>query len=182
MVKKDKKMKLIVLKNDVTSQDLSDVVLYTPNMSDDEKMVLSQSIDLTISDTLANTENVINAILPKDYQDSHLDYHLFLTADDNDNELAQSLDINTLKNILIYVKDFKDGRVFSLIRQLRKINDHAMIIVGGAFGLDQSSYFVKSGANGFIVNDNKVGTLILTLNDLKTAQSRQSVNALPMFR
>lgn len=135
MAKKDKKMKLIVLKNDVTSQDLSDVVLYNPNMSDDEKMALSQSIDLTISDTLANTENVINAVLSKDYQDSHLDYHLFLTADDNDNELAQSLDIKTLKNILIYVKDFKDGRVFSLIRQLRKINDHAMIIVAVRLGL-----------------------------------------------
>lgn len=173
-------MKLIVLKNDVTSQGLSDVFLYDPNMSDDEKTALSQSIDLTISDTLTNTENVINAILAKDYQDSHLDYHILLTADDN--ELAQSLDINTLKNILIYVKNFKDGRVFSLIRQLRKINTHAMIIVGGAFGLDQSSYFAKSGVNGFIVNDNKVDTLILTLNDLKTAQSRQSVNALPMFR
>ncbi|MBE9578644.1 MULTISPECIES: DUF934 domain-containing protein [Moraxella] len=175
-------MKLIILKNDVISQEVSDVVLYATNMSDDEKTALSQSIDLTISDTLANKENTLITILAKDYQDSHLDYHILLTADDNEHELAQSLDINTLKNILIYVKDFKDGRVFSLIRQLRKINDHATIIVGGAFGLDQSSYFVKSGANGFIVDDDKVDTLILTLNDLKTAQSRQSVNALPMFR
>lgn len=175
-------MKLILLKNDVTIQDLSDVVLYIPNISDDEKTVLSQSIDLTISDILINTETAIIAILARDYRDNHLDYHVLLTVDDNENELAQVLDISLLKNILIYVKDFKDGRVFSLIRQIRKINNHAMIIVVGAFGLDQSSYFIKLGANGFIVNDDKVDTLILTLNDLKTAQSRLSVNALPMFR
>lgn len=174
-------MKMILLKTDITQNNISDLRLYAPNLSDDEKTALSEQIALPLSDDRVKNDNGIIAILPKDFTDEQSDEYLLLTADDNEDELAEHLDIKKLTNILIYVKDFKDGRVFSLIRQIRQVNTSATIIVSGEFGLDQSSYFVKSGATGFVVDDDKVDTLKHTLSDLKSAYNGQSVRALPIF-
>lgn len=88
----------------------------------------------------------------------------------------------TLQAVYFYVADFKDGRVFSLVKHLRNQGFDADIYIAGEFGLDQANYFVKSGASGFIVNDDKIDTLKHTLKDLKSAHFGQSVSALPMFR
>lgn len=121
------------------------------------------------------------AYLPEDFLGKADDY-LLLTADDSVACVQAVLDVANLKNVVMYVQDFKDGRVFSLIRQIRQINLQANIIIAGEYGLDQSSYFVKAGASGFLVSDDKIQTLKHTLGDLKTAQSPKSLQALPMFR
>lgn len=173
-------MKRIDFKHgNISQSDVLDIVLLANHLSDDEKTALSENVDLPLVDGIADDK--ITAVLAKDFANYENSY-LLLTADDNEDELSQILDIKRIQNILVYVKDFKDGRVFSLIRQIRKTNETADIIVSGKFGLDQSNYFVKSGANAFIVADDKIETLIRTLNDLSTAQSRQSVSSLPMFR
>ena len=55
------------------------------------------------------------------------------------------------------------------------------IIVAGEFALDQANYFVKSGADAFVVADDQVATLSKTLTDLATGHNGESVNRLPLF-
>lgn len=88
----------------------------------------------------------------------------------------------SVQTVIFYVADFKDGRVFSLVRHLKQTGFKGDIWIAGEFSLDQSGYFYKSGATGFIVQDNQLATLKNTLADLKTAHFGQSVNSLPMFR
>ncbi|WFF39383.1 DUF934 domain-containing protein [Moraxella nasibovis] len=116
---------------------------------------------------------------PNDYHDTR---GLLLTADSTVSEVQAVLDQALVNLFVIYVADFKDGRVFSLVRQLRKISEQAEIIIAGEFGVDQAAYFYKSGANGFAVSSDKVVTLKSTLDDLKTAHAGTSAGALPMFR
>lgn len=104
---------------------------------------------------------------------------VLLTAD---NSMADLDNLpKSVQTVIFYVADFKDGRVFSLVRHLKKtfVGD---IWIAGEFSLDQSGYFYKSGATGFIVQDNQLMTLNNTLADLKTAHFGQSVSSLPMFR
>lgn len=85
------------------------------------------------------------------------------------------------KSLLFYLADFKDGRVFSLIRHARHKGYIGEIIVAGEFALDQANYFVKSGADAFVVADDQVATLSKTLTDLATGYNGESVNRLPLF-
>lgn len=87
-----------------------------------------------------------------------------------------------LQAVLFNVADFKDGRIFSLIKHLRHQGYQSDIYVGGDFALDQANYFIKSGITGFIVADDKLTTLKQTLSDLQTGHLGSSANALPMFR
>lgn len=111
---------------------------------------------------------------------------VLLTADTTADELDLLIKNHLLeiKSVYFYVADFKDGRVFSLIKYLRNqgYDKQNAIYVCGEFGLDQANYFVKSGANGFVVSDDKVATLKHTLTDLQTGHFGQSANSLPMFR
>ena len=104
---------------------------------------------------------------------------VLLTADNHLSDLDNLP--KSVQTVVFYVADFKDGRVFSLVRHLKKtfVGD---IWIAGEFSLDQSGYFYKSGATGFIVQDNQLATLKNTLADLKTAHFGQSVSSLPMFR
>ncbi|UNU74209.1 DUF934 domain-containing protein [Moraxella nasovis] len=107
---------------------------------------------------------------------------LFLTADTTFEKL-QDLIINGDNTPLIfYIKQFTDGRVFSLIRHCRQKGYQGQIIIIGQFAADQAGYFVKSGASGFVVADGQADTLTLTLKDLQTAHVGLSANQLPMFR
>ncbi|WP_323842695.1 DUF934 domain-containing protein [Moraxella sp. Pampa] len=115
---------------------------------------------------------------PSDYHDAS---GLLLTANDTIETVKAVLNQTSIKLFVVYVLDFKDGRVFSLVRQLRQLDTQARIIVAGEFGLDQASYFYKSGADGFVVSPERITLLKSTLNDLKTAHAGTSANALPMF-
>ncbi|MDO4441190.1 MAG: DUF934 domain-containing protein [Moraxella sp.] len=114
------------------------------------------------------------------------DFHgtrgLLLTADNTIDEIKDVLDEALINLFVVHVSDFKDGRVFSLVRQLRQLSEQAEIVIAGEFGLDQAAYFHKSGANAFAVAPERVDTLKNTLDDLKTAHAGTSASALPMFR
>ncbi|AKG19781.1 hypothetical protein AAX09_05495 [Moraxella bovoculi] len=116
---------------------------------------------------------------PTDFRDTR---GLLVTADNTIKEIESVLDEALINLFVVYVADFKDGRVFSLVRQLRQLREHAEIIIAGEFGLDQASYFYKSGANAFAVRPELVTTLKTTLHDLKTAHAGTASDALPMFR
>lgn len=116
---------------------------------------------------------------PTDFRDTR---GLLVTADNTIKEIESVLDEALINLFVVHVADFKDGRVFSLVRQLRQLREHAEIIIAGEFGLDQASYFYKSGANAFAVRPELVTTLKTTLHDLKTAHAGTTADALPMFR
>lgn len=133
----------------------------------------------------------IGIIKERAYGDSTLlstpnDFHetrgLLLTADNAIDEVKEVLEEALVNLFVVYVSDFKDGRVFSLVRQLRQLSEQAEIVIAGEFGLDQAAYFYKSGANAFAVASERISTLKNTLNDLKTAHAGISAGALPMFR
>lgn len=132
---------------------------------------------ITVKDRIHNDGILLST--PSDYHETH---GLLLTADSTTEEVQSVLDTAPITVFVVYVADFKDGRVFSLVRQLNKLCEQAKIIIAGEFGLDQASYFYKSGANAFVVPVDKVATLKSTLSDLQTAHTGTSANALPMFR
>lgn len=103
-----------------------------------------------------------------------------LTADTTPDEI-EAIVAAAPKSLLFYLADFKDGRVFSLIRHARHKGYTGEIIVAGEFALDQANYFVKSGADAFVVADDQVTTLNKTLTDLATGYNGESVNRLPLF-
>ncbi|MDO4427174.1 MAG: DUF934 domain-containing protein [Moraxella sp.] len=106
---------------------------------------------------------------------------LLLTADDTADELSAIIAKQPIANVVIYVADFKDGRVFSLVRGLRLAGFAQDILVAGKFGFDQASYFYKSGVSGFVIAEDKLELLSHTLGDLKTAYEGRSVKRLPLF-
>lgn len=110
------------------------------------------------------------------------EHGLWLTADDGIEELGVALGQHTPSVIVVYVADFKDGRVFSLVRQSRHLGFDGEILVIGEFGLDQASYFKNSGVTGFLVHQERLDTLTKTLNDLASAHKGISAGALPLFR
>ncbi|WP_294035411.1 DUF934 domain-containing protein [uncultured Moraxella sp.] len=103
-----------------------------------------------------------------------------LTADTTPDEIDSAV-ADTPSSLLFNLADFKDGRVFSLIRHARHKGYTGEIIIAGEFALDQANYFVKSGATAFVVADEKVATLTKTLSDLATGYNGESVNRLPLF-
>nr|WP_315042660.1 DUF934 domain-containing protein [uncultured Moraxella sp.] len=114
---------------------------------------------------------------------------LLLTADDSFAQVQTVLQThqsaNALPNIVIYQKVFSDGRVFSLIRQLRKHGFDGNIFIAGNFGHDQTAYFSNAGVSAFVVADDDVALaqiVLKTLNDLASAHHGTSANSLPMFR
>lgn len=56
------------------------------------------------------------------------------------------------------------------------------IYVAGSFGLDQANYFIKSGANGFMISNDKIQILKKTICDLQTGHLGDSAGELPIFR
>ncbi|OOR90694.1 hypothetical protein B0181_04550 [Moraxella caviae] len=116
---------------------------------------------------------------PDDFHDTR---GVLLTADSTIEDVENITDQALVNLFVIHVANFVDGRVFSLVRQIRALRAHAEILIAGEFGLDQAAYFYKSGANGFIVHEPKIDTLKHTLADLKTAHQGTSAAALPMFR
>ncbi len=103
-----------------------------------------------------------------------------LTADTTPDEIESAV-ADTPSSLLFNLADFKDGRVFSLIRHARHKGFAGEITVTGEFALDQANYFVKSGATAFVVADEQVATLTKTLSDLATGYNGESVNRLPLF-
>lgn len=103
-----------------------------------------------------------------------------LTADTTPDEIESAV-ADAPNSLLFNLADFKDGRVFSLIRHARHKGYTGEIIVAGEFALDQANYFVKSGADAFVVADEQVATLNKTLTDLATGYNGESVNRLPLF-
>lgn len=106
---------------------------------------------------------------------------LLLTADSTVDELCAIIAKQPIANAVVYVADFKDGRVFSLVRGLRLAGFAQDILIAGKFGFDQASYFYKSGASGFVIAEEKFELLSHTLGDLKSAYEGRSVSRLPLF-
>lgn len=108
------------------------------------------------------------------------DAYPILNADSTTNQIA-----DTLKNkpeVLVFdVRDFRDGRVFSLVRHARHLGFDGEIYVQGSFALDQANYFVKSGVDAFLVEENCVPTLQKTLQDLASAYDGCLIGRLPLF-
>ncbi len=186
-----KKRKLVKVDNGNISQERIFISVYQDvKLSDEELKSLSLDFDIPFSYTIMdktteNSEEERFITLLLDDLEQHKDkkdVFLLLTADDSKDNIYANSNLKQAKNIFFYVRDFKDGRVFSLIRQIRKINQSADILVGGEFGLDQASYYHSLGASGFVVDDDKVDILLHTLTDLKSAQQGISAHSLPMFR
>ncbi|MDO5650508.1 MAG: DUF934 domain-containing protein [Moraxella sp.] len=163
---------IIHIHNNDIVQSSDDVYLYHAN-------------EVPLIDNIKKTDDITQAgIVLVSYDDfmqlsdtQKTTVYLLLTADD----IGRHLELSHLNGIVIYITDFKDGRVFSLVRHIRQVSD-VNIIIAGEFGIDQAAYFYKSGANGFIIDDNQIETIKNTLNDLKTAHFGQSASSLPMFR
>lgn len=107
---------------------------------------------------------------------------IVFTADNSLDDIENFVHHLTGCDAVFFVEDFKDGRTFSLIRHLKKLNFKGEIYLVGHYGLDQAVYYDRSGATGFFVQPEQLETILKTLNDLKTAHQGTSVNSLPMFR
>ncbi|USZ15053.1 DUF934 domain-containing protein [Moraxella sp. FZLJ2107] len=103
-----------------------------------------------------------------------------LSADTTPDEIESAVQAAPA-SLLFNLADFKDGRVFSLIRHARHKGFAGEIIVAGDFALDQANYFVKSGATAFLVEEAKLATLTKTLQDLATGYDGETISRLPLF-
>lgn len=108
------------------------------------------------------------------------DINLLLTADDEFDDIKALL--AHIHRIVIYVTDFKDGRIFSLIRQINQSKVESEIWVCGQYGVDQVAYLSKIGVSAFVADSDKLSVIQQTIDDLQTASDGVSVSALPMFR
>ena len=127
-------------------------------------------------------ENAIHLALFDEFDNfTNQTQNILLTADNTPDEIDELVK-KSLDKAIFFVKDFKDGRTFSLIRYLRNKGFDKEIYVLGNYGLDQANYYLKSGATGFFVKDEQLDTLLKTLNDLKSGHFGNSVNKLPMFQ
>lgn len=106
--------------------------------------------------------------------------NLLLTADDEFDDIKPLL--NHIHHIVVYVTDFKDGRIFSLIRQIHQSDFESEIWVCGQYGSDQVAYLSKIGVSAFVADSDKLSIIQKTIHDLQTASDGVSVGALPMFR
>lgn len=113
---------------------------------------------------------------------SHETGDIILMADNSLDELDNFLLSKEIDRAVFFVKDFKDGRTFSLIRYLRNKGFDKEIYVLGNYGLDQANYYIKSGATGFFIKEEQLETLLKTLEDLKSGHFGNSVNQLPIFQ
>lgn len=112
----------------------------------------------------------------------HLDKNLSLLLDaDNQLNDIQAL-LNHIHHCIVYVKDFKDGRIFSLIRQIHQSDHRTKIWICGQYSADQVAYLSKIGVSAFVADDDKLTTIQKTIDDLQTASHGASANELPMFR
>ena len=72
-------------------------------------------------------------------------------------ESAEALkeDIAQLELVEVHVPYFKDGRAFSLVRQLRtRFRFNGEIRVSGHVLIDQIAFFIRVGADSFVLRDN----------------------------
>ena len=128
------------------------------------------------------TENAIHLALFDEFDNfANQTNNILLTADNTPDEIDELVKKSVEKSVF-FVKDFKDGRTFSLIRYFRNKGFTGEIYLLGNYGLDQANYYLKSGATGFIVKDEQLETIVKTLNDLKSGHFGQSAKTLPMFQ
>lgn len=169
-------MYLVEFTNQETKQQTANLSLLT-NKSDE----LSEN---PIMQFMANeqNDNTINLVLFDEFNEfiSQTKSVLF-TADNTPDEIDELVQ-KPIESLVFFVKDFKDGRTFSLIRYLRNKGFDKEIYVLGNYGLDQANYYLKSGASGFFVKEEQLDTLLKTLEDLKSGHFGQSVAGLPMFQ
>lgn len=182
-----KESQLVKIENGNISNELVFMTIHkNKGLTEDELNELSSVYNIPVSHTEIdnNCKDKAYVLFLDEFEFGQVRENVFLllTADDSFENIKKKGDITHVNNFLIYVKDFKDGRTFSLIRQIRKENQSAQIFVGGLFGLDQANYYTKSGATGFFVQDEQLQTILKTLKDLKSGHSGQSVGVLPMFQ
>lgn len=79
-----------------------------------------------------------------------------------------------------YIHDFKDGRVFSLINQLKTKYPHNSLICGH-YSTEQVAYFYKLGVTYFIADTAKAQVIKHTIYDLSSSYNGQKADRLPMF-
>ncbi|MCL1623467.1 DUF934 domain-containing protein [Moraxella sp. Tifton1] len=169
-------MYLVEFKNQKIKQEIVNLSLLTNKLDELAESLMTQF--------LANehAEDTLDLALLDEFDKlASRTKNILLTADNTTDEIDELLK-KPIDKAVFFVKDFKDGRTFSLIRYLINKGFDKEIYLLGNYGLDQANYYLKSGATGFFVKDEQLDTLLKTLSDLKSGHFGQSAKALPMFQ